>query len=110
VRFDGGRVTPSRHWTQPFEFGQITDGGASAPALGPERDGGFFADQLFELARDRGRLSLTRWQNRSNWCCVSLMFVTVMVRQKRWVAKWMDFSTDPLRLPRLGGQATTVDP
>ncbi len=36
------------------------------------------------------------------------MVVAVMVRQKRWVAKWTDFSTVPLRLPRRGGQATTT--
>jgi len=38
------------------------------------------------------------------------MVVAVIVRQKRWVAKWMDFSTLPLRFPRRGGQATTPTP
>jgi hypothetical protein len=38
------------------------------------------------------------------------MVSAVIVRQKRWVAKWTDFSTDPFRLPRLGGQAMTLTP
>jgi hypothetical protein len=38
------------------------------------------------------------------------MFVAVMVRQKRWVEKWMDSSTLPLPFPRRCGQATTLAP
>ena len=59
---------------------------------------------------DLDRRSPMRSQKRSSWRWASSMFVAVMVRQKRWVAKWMDFSTDPLRLPRRGGQATTLAP
>ena len=62
------------------------------------------------LATGRGRLSAMRSTNRSSWAWASAMVTAVMVRQKRWVAKWMDFSTEPFRLPRRGGQATTLAP
>jgi hypothetical protein len=38
------------------------------------------------------------------------MVSAVIVRQKRWVAKWTDFSTDPFLFPLLGGQAMTLTP
>ena len=59
---------------------------------------------------DLGRQSPVRSQKRSNWRWAPSMFVAVMVRQKRCVAKWMDFSALPLRFPRRGGHATTLAP
>ncbi len=98
--------------------GRSPSSSARSPTVGRRRprsarnaDGGVFADELLELG-DRtgagGRRCVRRTgragPGRRPWSSA------VIVRQKRWVAKWMDFSTEPLRLPRRGGQATTLDP
>jgi hypothetical protein len=45
------------------------------------------------LATERGRQSAVRATNRSHWRCAASMSLAVMVRHKRYVEKWMDFST-----------------
>jgi len=48
------------------------------------------------LATGRGRRSAILSENRSLCACAWAMVSAVIVRQKRWVTKWMDFSTDPV--------------
>ena len=69
------------------------------------------ATEDFPSAVARTRVSPRAAHHRSSSLCASSTVTSSgKVRQNRWAATWLAFSTTPLRFPRRGGHGRTATP